>query len=219
LSTSESLFRNKSRILLFGGSFDPPTRAHSVIASLAAAAIHADITLWIPNQVSPWKDQSKVTPVSARVALAEAATADICDMDVWTIEAERPGPSFTFETVLEARRLAGPAAKLWFLCGADVLSGIASFREADVICNTVRIAAFDRPGFARVDAIVPMLPKAWQDVTDAIETPEPVDISSTAVRDALMTGKDVSALLHPAVLREIQLRGLYGSAAEEQKAV
>ena len=205
--------------MLFGGSFDPPTRAHSVIATLAASALEADLTLWIPNQVSPWKDQSQVTAADARVALANAATADICNMDVWTIEAERPGPSFTFETVLEARRLAGPAAKLWFLCGADVLSGIASFREADVIRKTVRIAAFDRPGFAPVDAILPNLPKAWQDVTDAIATSEPVDISSTAVRDAFASGRDVSALLDPNVLSEIRARGLYGRAAGEQKAV
>ena len=205
--------------MLFGGSFDPPTRAHSVIATLAAGALDADLTLWIPNQVSPWKDQSQVTPVDARVALAIAATAGIDDMDVWTIEAERPGPSFTFETVLEARKLAGPAAEIWFLCGADVLSGIASFREAAVIRETVRIAAFDRPGFDSVANIISQLPPQWRDVTDAIPTPEPVDISSTAVRDAFVSGRDVSTLLDPNVLSEIRVRRLYGSAVEEQKAV
>ena len=194
MSTPAGLFANKSRILLFGGSFDPPTRAHSVIATLAAATLGADLTLWIPNQVSPWKDQTLVTPAAARVALAEAATMGIDDMDVWTVEAERPGPSYTFETVLEARRLAGPDAKLWFLCGADVLAGIASFREADVICQTVRIAAFDRP-------------------------PEPVDMSSTAVRDALLSGGDVSDLLLPAVVEQIVARGLYGTGPKEQKVV
>ncbi len=219
MNTSESLFYNKSRILLFGGSFDPPTIAHSVIATLAADALHADITLWIPNQVSPWKDARQVTPAAARVALAKAATAEIPNMAVWTTEAERPGPSFTFETVLEARRLAGDSAQIWFLCGADVLSGIASFREADVICKNVRIAAFDRPGFERVDTILPTLPEAWRAVTDAIVTPEPIDISSTAVRDALMQGSDVSALLMPCVLSEIRARGLYGCHPEEQLEV
>lgn len=219
MSTPDGLFASKSRILLFGGSFDPPTRAHSIIATLAAAALDADLTLWIPNQVSPWKDQHLVTHAPARVALAEAAIMGIDDMAVWTIEAERPGPSFTFETVLEARRLAGPAAKLWFLCGADVLSGIGSFREADVLCQTVRIAAFDRPGFQSVGEILPILPQAWQDITDAIATPEPVDISSTAVRDALLSGGDVSALLLPAVFDQIVARGLYGSGLKEQKEV
>lgn len=219
MSTPDGLFANKSRILLFGGSFDPPTRAHSVIASLAAATLAADLTLWIPNQVSPWKDQSLVSPAAARVALAEAAILGIDEMDVWTVEAERPGPSYTFETVLEARRLAGPDAKLWFLCGADVLSGIASFREADVLCETVRIAAFDRPGFESVANIISQLPQQWQDITDAIPTPEPVDMSSTAVRDALLSGGDVSALLLPAVVDQIVARGLYGSGPKEQKVV
>ena len=219
MSTPAGLFANKSRILLFGGSFDPPTRAHSVIATLAAATLGADLTLWIPNQVSPWKDQTLVTPAAARVALAEAATMGIDDMDVWTVEAERPGPSYTFETVLEARRLAGPDAKLWFLCGADVLAGIASFREADVICQTVRIAAFDRPGFESVADIISQLPPQWRDITDAIPTPEPVDMSSTAVRDALLSGGDVSDLLLPAVVEQIVARGLYGSGPKEQKVV
>jgi nicotinate-nucleotide adenylyltransferase len=219
LSTPDGLFANKSRILLFGGSFDPPTRAHSIIAMLAATALDADLTLWIPNQVSPWKDQSLVSPAAARIALAEAAILGINDMEVWTIEAERPGPSYTFETVLEARRLAGPAAKLWFLCGADVLSGIASFREAEVLCETVRIAAFDRPGFQSVGEVLPILPRVWQDITDTINTPKPIDISSTAVRDALLSGGDVSGLLLPAVFDQIVARGLYGSGPKEQKVV
>ena len=201
--------------MLFGGSFDPPTRAHSVIAQLAAAALGADLTLWIPNQVSPWKDQSQVTPASVRVALAYAATKGIADMAVWTLEAERPGPSYTFETVLEARRLTGPDAKLWFLCGADVLSGIASFREAAVIRENVRLAVFDRPGFPSVATIMSGLSAEWQAVTDAIATPEPVDISSTAVRDALASGRDVSTLLDPNVLSEIRARGLYGCGLKE----
>ena len=143
----------------------------------------------------------------------------IDDMDVWTVEAERPGPSYTFETVLEARRLAGSDAKLWFLCGADVLSGIASFREADVICQTVRIAAFDRPGFESVANIISKLPPQWRGITDAIPTPEPVDMSSTTVRDALLSGGDVSALLLPSVVDEIVARGLYGTGPKEQKVV
>ena len=160
-----------------------------------------------------------VSPAAARVALAEAAILGIDDMDVWTIEADRPGPSYTFETVIEARRLAGPDAKLWFLCGADVLSGIASFREAAVLCETVRIAAFDRPGFESVVNIISQLPQQWQYITDAIPTPEPVDMSSTAVRDALLSGGDVSALLLPAVVDQIVARGLYGSGPKEQKVV
>lgn len=201
--------------MLFGGSFDPPTRAHSVIAQLAAAALSADLTLWIPNQVSPWKDQTQVTPASVRVALADAATKGNADMAVWTVEAERPGPSYTFETVLEARRLTDPDAKLWFLCGADVLSGIASFREAAVIREQARLAVFDRPGFPSVATIISGLPREWQAVTDAIATPEPVDISSTAVRDALASGRDVSTLLDPKVLFEIRAHRLYGCGLKE----
>ena len=136
-------------------------------------------------------------------------------MAVWTVEAERPGPSYTFETVLEARRLTGPEAKLWFLCGADVLSGISSFKEANTIRENVRIAAFDRPGFPSVATIISQLPADWQAVTDALETPEPVDISSTAVRDALASGADVSLLLDPNVLSEIRVRGLYGYGVDE----
>lgn len=215
MSTFNALVANKSRIVLFGGSFDPPTLAHSVIAQLAAAALRADIVLWIPNQVSPWKDEHQVTPAPVRVALAEIATRGIANMAVWTIEAERPGPSFTFETVLEARRLAGLDATLWFLCGADVLAGIASFREAAVIRDNVRLAAFDRPGFPSIATIVSGLPPEWQAVTDPIATPEPVDISSTAVRDALASGRDVSALLDPNVLCEIRARGLYGCGPKE----
>ena len=160
-----------------------------------------------------------MTPVAARVALARAATSDIPNMDVWTTEAERPGPSFTFETVLEARRLAGESAQIWFLCGADILEGIASFREAAVICQNVRIAAFDRPGFKRVEMIIPTLPDAWQAVTDAIATPEPIDISSSAVRDALMSGGDVSPFLLPSVLAEIRALGLYGFHPPERLGV
>jgi len=209
------LVANNSRIVLFGGSFDPPTLAHSIIARLAAAALRADIVLWIPNQVSPWKDEHQVTPAPVRVALAEIATRGIANMAVWTVEADCPGPSYTFETVLEARRLTGPDAKLWFLCGADVLSGISSFKEAYTIRENVRIAAFDRPGFPSVATIVSQLPADWQAVTDALETPEPVDISSTAVRDALASGTDVSSLLDPNVLSEIRVRGLYGYGVDE----
>lgn len=215
MSTPDALFANKSRIVLFGGSFDPPTLAHTVIAQKAAAALGADLTLWIPNQVSPWKDQSQVTPAPVRIALASAAIHSTANMAVWTVEADRPGPSYTFETVIEARRLAAKGTKLWFLCGADVLSGISSFKEANIIRENVRIAAFDRPGFPSVATIISQLPADWQAVTDAIDTAEPVDISSTEVRDAFAAGRDVSALLDPNVLTEIRSRGLYGCILQE----
>ena len=196
------------RLLVFGGTFDPPTTAHTFIAATAANALGVDQTLWVPNQISPWKQGEPLTAPEHRIAMINAAIAGHVQMSVCTLETDVLGPSYTFETLASLRR-AAPMAQLWFLCGADVLSGLPSFKNALEIVSHVRIAAFDRPGYAAVEQIVCTMPPLWQAAIDPIVTPTPVDVSSTAIRKRLQEGRSVSGLITESIENYIKDHGLY----------
>lgn len=207
-SGNKDAIAHGERILVFGGTFDPPTMAHTLIAATAANALGVDQTLWVPNQISPWKQGEPLTPPEHRIAMINAAIVGHLQMSVCTLETDIPGPSYTFETLATLRRGA-PTAQLWFLCGADVLSGLPSFKNALDIVSHVRIAAFDRPGYPAVEQVVRTLPSLWQAAIDPIVTPTPVDISSTEIRRRLQGGISVSGFITESIENYIKDHALY----------
>jgi len=123
-----------------------------------------------------------------------------------TLELDRPGPSYTIDTVRELKRRM-PDAELWLIVGADQVRAFDSWREPAAIVEEVRLAIFDREG-SSAQAAASALPKGARSVV--VPVPR-VDASSTAVRARVRAGQDVSALLPPAVRRIVERERLYSS--------
>jgi nicotinate-nucleotide adenylyltransferase len=137
----------------------------------------------------------------------EAARADP-RFEVSTLELERPGPSYTVDT-LRALHAADPDAELYLIMGVDQYKELDSWHDPERLLTYARLAVMDREGESAREASVDV-PGA----RDAVFVPvQRVDVSSTAVREAVREGRDASAMLPPGVAAIIAREGLYSETS------
>ncbi len=194
--------------ILFGGSFDPPQRAHRRAAEIALRAQPAAELVVVPAGRSPHKRRHEAGP-EHRLAMAELAFAGIGRVSAE--ELHRPGPSYTVDTVTAHRLELGPGVPLFWLLGSDALAGFPTWREPQRILELARILIVPRPGHdpraILEDAAFP--PEIRGRLAAGILPEEAPAVSSTEVRRRLRAGLPVGELLDPAVLAYIERHGLY----------
>jgi nicotinate-nucleotide adenylyltransferase len=177
------------RIGLFGGTFDPPHLGH--VAALRAAA-HTGrfdlIEVTVAGDPYQKRAQGVVHPAALRLEMARAAFASLPLVVVSDREIRREGPSYTIDTV---RELLLDWDEVDLLIGADLVAHISSWHDAEVLARLVRIGVIPRPGG---DAQVPT---GWR----SYEIPmEPVDLSSTFIREIPLSHTDLHEFLPDEVI-------------------
>lgn len=198
-----------AHLLVVGGTFDPPHRAHLRLAMEAADAASCDHVLFVPAQQSPLKQEPQ-TPRRHRLAMLRLALEDQPRASISTFELDRAGPSYTVDT-LEALRAALPdAVELRLFMGSDQFRSLNRWRQPERIVQlappVVVLRAPDTRESLRASGI-PAERLAW--VVDV-----PLDyVSSTEVRGRLAGGEEVAGLLDPRVLEYIRAHQLYESDA------
>ncbi|MGO8870538.1 MAG: nicotinate-nucleotide adenylyltransferase [Acidimicrobiales bacterium] len=191
------------RIGIFGGTFDPIHTAHLEVAEAVRKALGLDrMLLVVANQ--PWQKESArpVTPAEDRYAMVEAAAVGWPGLEPSRIEIDRGGPSYTIDTVRQLKH-DEPGVELTLVVGSDVVSGLHTWRDEQILRDEVTLAVVGRPGAAPVAP-----PPGWRVVTVPLA---PFDVSSTELRHRLETGQPVDGLLPEAVVRCIRQRDLYAT--------
>ena len=193
--------RPAGRIGVFGGTFDPPHLGHLLLAECARETLGLDRVVFVPARVAPHKVGRRMTPVAVRLSLLAAALRGT-GFARSTIEARRPGPSYTVDT-LEAVKRLHPAAELYLLVGADSLLDLPTWKDPARILALATLAVAKRPGFqpARVSAAVRRRVR-W--LANA-----PVAISASDLRARVAAGRSIRFLTPPAVERMVARLGLY----------
>ncbi|MDZ7780336.1 MAG: nicotinate (nicotinamide) nucleotide adenylyltransferase [Gemmatimonadota bacterium] len=197
------------RVGVFGGTFDPPHVGHVHVAADVADHLSLDRVLWVPARVSPFKQREETSPPEVRLEMVRRAAALDPRFEVDTRELERPPPSYTADT-LEAIRGDFPDAELFLILGADQFEQFGRWRDPERIVAAARLAVMDRDETpARVFA--PDVAEAVPGLRDAtVFVPvRAVDVSSTAVREAVARGEDPAGSVPEGVARSIRARGLY----------
>jgi len=140
-------------------------------------------------------------PAQQRIDLVRAAVEDDPVLEASSEEIDRPGPSFTADT-LERIAAANPGADIWFILGADQLEGFPGWSRPERIVQIARLAVASRPGAGdpAMDFLAGAVAAGRVDVVDMPEVP----ISSTEVRARIARGDDVSDLVPPAVAAMLQ---------------
>lgn len=184
---------------LFGGTFDPPHAGH-------VAAIHASLAdgeldeLIVTIAADPWqRDSPPVAPGWARLEMARAAFGAIDRVVVSDVELHRDGPTYTIDTV-EALLASSPGDHVVVILGADAAASLGSWHRFRDLAALVEIAVLPRPG-AQIS-----VPEEFSAHTVAMA---PVDLSSTAVRLALLGGEDPHGLVPAGVVRSVLAHRLY----------
>jgi len=192
------------RIGLFGGTFDPPHVGHLVTAVNVRHALNLDIViLMVAND--PWQKSGSrdVTTAEDRFAMVEAAVSVVDGVVAGRDEIDRGGPSYTADTLMSLAE-KHPGAELFTIVGDDAAAGLASWTRVEQVADYSQLVVVDRPGVAVG------LPKEFDWLR--VESPR-LEVSSTDLRSRFSDGRPLDYLVTEPVLRVIEERGLYGSAA------
>src|ERR671939_1332399 len=114
------------RLGIMGGTFDPIHHGHLVAASEVQAMFDLDEVVFVPTG-QPWqKDDRQVSPAELRYLMTVVATASNPRFTVSRVDVDRPGPTYTIDTLRDLRDLYGAGADFYFITGADALGKILS---------------------------------------------------------------------------------------------
>jgi nicotinate-nucleotide adenylyltransferase len=185
-----------------GGTFDPIHNGHLVAASEVALRFNLDEVVFVPTG-QPWqKPDAKVSPAEDRYLMTVIATASNPRFTVSRADIDRPGPTYTIDTLRELRDLYGPDAQLYFITGADALEKILSWKDVPEMFGLADFVGVTRPGFTLSDEHLPA------DTVRLVQVPA-MAISSTDCRSRVAAGKPVWYLVPDGVVQYIAKRQLY----------
>ena len=196
MSTPETAIR----IGLFGGTFDPPHVGHLVTAVNVRHALQLDVVVLMVANV-PWQKQGSraISPAADRLAMVQAAVADVDGLMASDLEINRGGASYTADT-LAALAEQHPNSKLYTIVGDDAAAGITTWERHDEVVEGSVLVVVDRPG-APVE-----LPPGFDWVR--VEVPR-LEVSSTDLRARVRDRRPLDYLVTDPVLQIIRERSLY----------
>jgi nicotinate-nucleotide adenylyltransferase len=184
-----------------GGTFDPIHHGHLVAASEVAAVYDLEEVVFVPTG-QPWqKSDREVSPAEHRYLMTVIATASNPRFTVSRVDIDRPGPTYTIDTLRElAEDRAG--TDLYFITGADALEQILSWKDSDELFELAHFVGVTRPGHRLDGAGLP------PDRVSLMEVPA-MAISSTACRVRVVAGLPVWYLVPDGVVQYIAKHRLY----------
>ncbi|MBU8581575.1 MULTISPECIES: nicotinate-nucleotide adenylyltransferase [Bacillus] len=185
------------KIGIFGGTFDPPHNGHLLMANEVLYKLDLDEIWFMPNQIPPHKQKNSFSLGMHRAEMLKLAISGKEQFKLETIELEREGPSYTFDTVrlLKDRY---PNDKFYFIIGADMVEYLPKWSNIDKLVNMIQFVGVKRPGFQ-------------------IETPYPLvfvdvpifEVSSSLLRDRIKNQQPTDYLIPDEVKVYVKENHLY----------
>lgn len=202
---------------ILGGTFDPPHIAHLVVAQEVLARLSLDHVYFMPAGQPPHKRAHAISPAADRLAMVQRAVADHLGFAVSTVELDRPGPSYTVDTLRQLRATWGEGAGLYLIVGWDMLDDLPRWYDpAGVVAESTGIVAVHRPGYQADDATLDRLDAAVPGLAERlILLPVPqLAISASELRERVASSLPIRYLVPDTVIAYIRDHRLYhGSAA------
>ncbi len=191
------------KLVVMGGTFNPPHIAHLICAEEVYELIKFDKVLFIPSARPPHKDNNEVLDALHRYSMTILATEGNPHFEVSRIELDRPGRSYTIETVKELKQIYGSDAEIHWIVGADAIIEMPSWKSIDELLEICNFVGINRPGYDPGRASEKILNKIQRiNVTN-------VDISSSDIRQRVYLGKSIKYLVTSSVEDYIYKNGLY----------
>ncbi|MEI6132980.1 MAG: nicotinate-nucleotide adenylyltransferase [Bacillota bacterium] len=177
------------KIGIMGGTFDPVHNAHLKAAQVVCKACALDTVMLMPSNVPPHKAGRTIASASDRVEMLRLAVASLAAsentdcLNVSTIEVDRPGTTYTIDTL---RMLASGGAEYFYLVGADVVFDLLNWKDCTEVFKLCTFIAMLRPGFERsqFDQQVRELKEFHAVKMLVVEIPQ-MDMSSTEIRESI----------------------------------
>ena len=209
---SSSSFASLRRVGLLGGTFDPIHYGHLVIAEEVRTVLHLAEMVFVPAGHPPHKPGRIVTEAQHRLAMLELAIASNPHFTISLVDLERPGPSYTVETLQVLRQQWGAQTAIYFVIGGDSLEDLLAWYDpAGILKQLTALVAVQRPGYEEAagyrDTLEARLPGIRQRLI-MVQAPQ-LDISATDLRRRVAEGRPIKYQTPEAVERYIIEYGLY----------
>ena len=226
------------RVGIFGGTFDPPHLGHLILAEEIREDFGLDEVYFMPCNEPPHKDRPDLTEAKHRFAMVVAATLHNPSFLASPIEVNRPGKSFSIDTLGILHEEMGDM-EVVFITGLDSFLEIETWKKYEELLNSCHVIVVSRPGhgFDEIERLPQWIVDRVVDVSDGSSDPLEhfpdaksdapgriflsdsvhIDISSTAVRDAVSRGNSIRYKVPGEVERYIRANGLYRSVAAAEE--
>jgi nicotinate-nucleotide adenylyltransferase len=203
------------RIGILGGTFDPPHVGHLWLATLASDALDLDRVLFMPASQPPHKRGRRMSSAADRLLMTRLAIGADPAFEICPLEMERPGPSFTVDSVEELGRLYD-GSRLYLLMAADSLAQIDTWREPDRLLAMVEWAVGPRPG-SPLPARHELRERFGRQASriHLLDGPS-LDVSASEIRRRVAAGRAIRYLVPVAVEEHITRRGLYRRSRSDE---
>ena len=191
--------KKRKQVGILGGNFNPVHTAHLVVADQVRQQLCLDQVLLMPEYEPPHVDKKKTIDEKHRLKMLELAIEGIKGLGIETIELERKGISYTYDT-MKLLTEKHPDTDYYFIIGADMVDYLPKWYRIDELVDLVQFVGVQRPRYKAGTSY----PVIWVDVPL-------MDISSSMVRDFLAQGRTPNFLLPKLVLNYIEKEGLYNN--------
>ena len=200
------------RLGIFGGTFDPVHFGHLALAEECLAAANLDELWLVPAASPPHKGGKKLSRFDQRKEMLELAIAGNEKFKVEPMEADRPGPSFTIDTLEEIQKRK-PNDELFLIIGGDSALEFSTWKDPAKIASLATIIVRIRPGvimpteqefISQLGKELGIHPKVI-----FVSGPPYLDVSSSLLKERVSNNKSIRYLLPRAVEVYIQQKKLY----------
>ena len=197
------------RLGIMGGTFDPIHYGHLFIAEEARVHFRLNSVQFIPNGSPPHKPDRAITSATHRFAMSLIATGPNPAFGCSAIELNRPGPSYTVDTLDFVRR-EYPTAELFTITGVDAIAELLTWKRHEEVVEKTKFIVATRPGFD-LQILKERLPRAYLEKILLVGSTE-LGISSTDIRTRMQQGLSIRYLTPDGVVEYISTHRLYRAA-------
>jgi nicotinate-nucleotide adenylyltransferase len=200
------------RLGILGGVFNPPHIGHLVCAQEALLALELEHVLLVPVGDPPHRRVERDPGPEVRLELCRAAVAGDERLGASSIEVDRPGPSYTVDTLRAFRDEHATGSELVLILGSDQAADLSAWREPEAVLELAEVGVVTRGGVTPDEVRRRIAALTGAERVRFFEMPR-VDVSSSLVRRRAAEHLPIRYLVPEAVERLVTVRGLYRTSA------
>ena len=200
------------KIGIFGGTFNPVHNGHLIVAEAVREDFCLDRVLFIPAGTPPHKSISEVAEADHRYNMVKCAVDTNPGFEASHLEIDRMGYTYSIDTLTSLKASSAEEQDFYFIIGADVVPELITWKDYAKVFEMCSFIAILRPGYDRegFKLHINQLTNNYQANIVTAEAPL-MDISSTNIRERVMTGRTIKYLVPDCVENYIFENGLYKS--------
>lgn len=197
------------RLGIMGGTFDPIHHGHLVAAEAAFDRLGLDVVVFMPAGSPAFKQDKQVSSGEDRYAMTLLATSDNPHFMASRFEVDRPGITYTADTLKRLRQIYPSNVEFYFITGADAIAEVVTWRDAGTIAQLAHLVGATRPGYDLESARQAFARAPYDFDVTYLEIPA-LAISSSYLRGRVGEGQSLRYLTPDPVTGYIHKHGLYG---------